>query len=166
MGWDYALGMALFTGGAIVQFVLGEWFFGSMFLVALVITAAVVRRRWKSPPKPSMRVSWENSVKRSRPQPLRVSDIDWDRPLISIATRGDHDGHYVCVSWDDATKSWDLIDSSGRSMRWWKKVAFRSAEGGRFSLTDDEYEAYVIHWGLRMLPQNSYSDDACWKNFG
>jgi hypothetical protein len=103
-------------------------------------------------------------VEQSRPQRPALTDIDHDRPLMSIATQGDNKGDYVNALWDEEYETWDLIVPSDLSPRW-KRNSSSTPALGRYALTDDEYKASAHEWGLQFLPQNVYSDMAWQKHF-
>lgn len=163
LGWRYVLVLVVLTVGAMVSIIVGDWYTVVACGVAVLITAAVIRHRLKRPPEPSIDVTWQKSVEQSRPQRPALTDIDYDRPLMSLATRGDKEGDYVNVLWDEDNETWDLIVPSDLSPRWRRNSPPTPA--GRYALTDDEYKMWAREWGLRFLPQGPYSDKAWQKNF-
>jgi hypothetical protein len=164
MGWRYVLVLVVLTVGAMISIIVSDWYTAVACGVAVLIIAAVIRHRLRRPPEPSIDVTWENSVDQSRPQRPALTDIDHDRPLMSLATRGDNKGDYVNVLWDEDNKTWDLIVPSDLSPRW-RWISSPKPAQGRYALTDDEYKVWARRWGLQFLPQNAYSDMAWQRNF-
>jgi hypothetical protein len=164
IGWYPLLGFVALTVTGIVQFPAGQWILGCSLLVVALLVVAAMLHTLSLPPGRDPGLSWENSTEQSTPERPKLDDFDHNRPLISIATQGNNEGRYVCVSWDDENATWSLIVSpeveDGRNPE-----TSATPDKDLHNLTDDEYQDYVTKWGLQFLAQDAYSDEAWLKCF-
>lgn len=154
-GWVRQLLFPWTVCALVIPFLLywGAWPQAIAVALVAVIGTSVVRHKDRVPT-----ITAEKSVEYSSPRAPTKIAIDGERPLLGVVDR-DGDCRYVWLIPNLSDAEWGYQWSRGQLGR-------RSTRPVVETVSAKEIDALAARWGLRVLQQGAYSDEAWRLHFG